>query len=81
MFGLCKYRNIFGRPGKGLHRFRIFNIPVVDVALTFLLAKIIQKLLFPRHHYGVILFFCFILGIILHRVFCVKTPIDQFLFS
>ena len=31
--------------------------------------------------FSLILVFCFIAGIILHRVFCVKTTIDKLLFS
>ena len=41
MFGLCKYKNALGRPGKGIHSFRIANIAVVDVALTFVLAYVL----------------------------------------
>ena len=78
MFGLCKYRNALGRPGKGVHRFRIANIAVVDVALTVLLAYIIQVL--TECNFWLILAGCFLLGIVLHRMFCVKTPIDKFLF-
>ena len=31
MFGLCRYKNALGRPGKGIHSYRIANIAVVDV--------------------------------------------------
>ena len=47
---LCKYKNIFGKVGKGVHSYRIFNIAIVDVILTFLLAFIIQLLL-PKYNY------------------------------
>jgi hypothetical protein len=26
----CKYKNIFGEEGKGVHSYRIFNIAIVD---------------------------------------------------
>jgi hypothetical protein len=77
---LCKYKNIFGKVGKGVHSYRIFNIAIVDVILTFLLAFIIQLLL-PKYNYYHILILLFILGIILHRMFCVKTTIDKLLFN
>jgi hypothetical protein len=80
MFGLCKYKNALGVPGKGIHRFRIGNIAVVDVALTFVLAYIIWVLI-GKYNYWVILFFCFLAAVILHRMFCVKTTVDKFLFS
>jgi len=77
---LCKYKNIFGKVGKGVHSYRIFNIAIVDVILTFLLAFIIQLLL-PKYNYYHILILLFILGIILHRMFCVRTTIDKILFN
>lgn len=80
MFGLCKYRNIFGRPGKGIHQYRIFNIPIVDALGTIVLAWFLHKYLFSNRPYLHVLFFTFLLGVILHRIFCVKTPIDVFLF-
>ena len=79
MFGLCKYKNALGRPGKGLHSYRIANIPVVDVALTVLMAYIIS--IITKCNFGLILVGCFLLGIVLHRMFCVKTTIDKFLFQ
>jgi hypothetical protein len=76
---LCKYKNIFGIPGQGPHSYRIFNIAIVDVILTIILAYIISyiyKTSFIRT--CVILF---ILGILLHRLFCVRTTIDKLLFN
>ena len=81
--GLCKYSTMLGIPGKGLHRFRIFNIAIVDVLLSILLAMVVYyllKYLKYKVKFCYILIFVFLLGIILHRVFCVKTPIDKLLF-
>jgi len=74
---LCKYKNILGEPGKGIHSFRIFNIAVVDVLLTFVLAFVIN--LFIKTNYFIVLIFCFCLGIILHKLFCVDTTIGKLL--
>lgn len=81
MWYFCKYKDILGKPKKGLHSYRVFNIAVFDVLLTFLLAKFIQYYIMKETEFGIILVFCFIFGIILHRVFCVKTTIDKLLFS
>ena len=81
MFGLCKYKNTLGKPGKGLHRFRIANIAIVDVVLTILLAYVVHNVFLEKHNYWIILAICFLLGIFMHRIFCVKTTIDKFLFS
>jgi hypothetical protein len=76
---LCKYKNILGVPGQGPHSYRIFNIAIVDVLLTLILAYIISyiyKISFVKTSTTL-----FILGILLHRVFCVRTTIDKLLFS
>tara|TARA_Y100000592_G_C5228809_1_gene202897 strand:- start:15 stop:257 length:243 start_codon:yes stop_codon:yes gene_type:complete len=80
MFNFCLYKDILGKPETGLHRFRIFNIAIFDVLLTFVLAYMLKLYIIPDTHYGVILFGCFLLGIFAHRLFCVKTTIDKFLF-
>jgi hypothetical protein len=39
---LCKYKNFFGKPGEGAHSYRIFNIAIVDLGLTILVAYILS---------------------------------------
>ena len=72
---LCKYKNILGEPGKGIHSIRLFNISIIDVLLTFVLAWILN--IFIKTNYFVVLVFCFCLGIILHKLFCVDTTIGK----
>ena len=79
MIDLCKYKDILGKPGEGVHSFRIFNIAIVDVILTIIAAYIITyitKINFLNSLLGM-----FILGIISHRLFCVRTTIDKVLFE
>ena len=75
---LCKYKDIFGKVGKGIHSYKIFNISIFDVLLTILVAFIIS--LFTKYNFISILISLFILGIILHHIFCVRTTIDKLLF-
>ena len=77
---LCKYKDLLGKVDEGVHSYRIFNIAIVDVLLTILAAFIIHLFL-PKYHFFFILLFLFILGIILHRLFCVRTTVDKFLFG
>ncbi len=81
MFYFCKHKDALGKPGEGVHKYRFMNIAVVDVLLTILLAKAIQYYIIPKYDIWFILIGCFISGIILHRVFCVKTTIDKLLFG
>jgi hypothetical protein len=76
---VCSYKNILGEPSTGLHGYRIFNIAIVDVLLTIIMAFIIQ-LFYLKYKISQILSGLFILGIILHRLFCVRTTIDKLLF-
>jgi len=75
---LCKYKNILGEPGKGVHSYKIFNISIVDVVLTLIVAYIIAYI-FKKSFFWVSVIL-FVLGIILHRLFCVRTTIDKLLF-
>ena len=81
MFYFCKYKDALGKPKEGVHKYRIMNIAIVDVLATILLAKTIQYYIVPDKNIWLILILCFILGIILHRIFCVKTTIDRLLFG
>ena len=80
---LTKYKNIFGEPGKGAHRYRIFNIAIVDVFATILLVYFIFAILqwFNIYvNFWILLSSVFILGIVAHRAFGVRTTIDKTLF-
>ena len=77
---LCQYKDILGKPGQGIHSYRIFNIAYIDVLFTIIGAYIIYLFL-PKINYFVILILLFLLGIILHKIFCVRTTIDKYLFG
>ena len=75
---LCRYKDIFGRPREGAHAYRIFDIAVVDVAATVVVAFLISRVFgFSLWKSLVVLF---IVGIISHRAFCVRTAVDKLLF-
>lgn len=76
---LCYYNNIFGIPKEGLHKYRLFNIAIVDVILTILVALIITY--FFNLNFINILLILFIIGIILHKLFCVNTTINNLIFN
>ena len=76
----CKYKDLFGKVNTGLHSYRVFNIAIIDVLCTILGAYLINLLL-PTYNYYLILLTLFFLGIILHRLFCVRTTIDKLIFE
>jgi hypothetical protein len=76
---LCKYKDILGIPNEGVHKYRIFDIAINDVFLTIIVSLIISYIF--NINFLLTLIILFLLGIILHRIFCVKTTIDKLLFS
>ena len=85
---LCKYKNIFGEPNTGIHSIRLFNVAIFDVLATLLFAVIFHQVIFVNllnigntvKLWMVILVF-YLLGILLHRLICVRTTIDKLLFA
>jgi hypothetical protein len=76
---LCKYKNSLGIPNEGVHSYRLFGVAIVDVIMTIIAAYIISYFTKIKFLYTSI--FLFTLGIILHRLFCVKTTVDKLLFE
>lgn len=77
---LAKYKNIFGEPGKnnGMRKYRIFGIAIFDTLVVLIFAYIfsfINKYPFWMNAIGLLA-----LGIIVHRMFCVRTAVDKILF-
>ena len=75
----CKYQNRLGIPGKGVHK-HILGIAYIDVIST-IVGGIILSYIFPKINIWYIWIILFLLGIFLHRLFCVKTTIDKLLFG
>lgn len=74
---LCQYKNIFGKPNEGVHRFRIFDMAIFDIILTIFLGLLLAKLLKINTLSGIM--FAFGLGIIFHKIFCVETTLNKIL--
>ena len=78
--GFCKYRDIFGKVNEGVHAYRMMNLAVVDVALTILGGYFLHVAFPSTISFPVACLFLFVLGILCHRLFCVRTTIDKLLF-
>jgi hypothetical protein len=75
---LCKYKNALGVPEKGVHSYRLFGLAIADVIMTILGALFISFFFKTKFVYTLVLLF--VLGIALHRIFCVRTTVDKLLF-
>lgn len=91
-FNLCQYKNIFGAPGTGIHKYRFFNIALVDTLAVLLLAVFITWIWYKKFatkknkkHVGWVLLgvsmSLFALGVVAHRLFCVDTTVDKKIFG
>ena len=76
-FDFCKYRHIFGIEGQGAHSYRIFNIAIVDFVGTIILGIILSKITTANIYLSIIIMF--LLGILLHKLFCVKSTVNVYL--
>ena len=77
---LCQFQDSLGVPGEGIHSYRIFNVPVADYIMTFILTAWIASFESVKKHVPNLLtriLFVFsavmILGAFLHTLFCVKS--------
>lgn len=73
----CPYKDIFGKPNEGAHKYKLFGISIVDTVLTIILALIISKIF--KWNFWVVFTIVFIIGEILHYLFCVDTAVIKFL--
>ena len=74
----CFYKDMLGVPGKGVHT-HVYGIAIIDVVMTIVGAVLLTFLF--KWNFIVCLVVLFLLGILLHRVFCVRTTIDKLLFK
>ncbi len=76
---LCKYADMFGKPNTGVHSYRLFNIAIVDVIFTIIGGYFISKYFGYNTKNTIIILF--LIGIFVHRLFCVDTTINRLIFG
>lgn len=77
-FGLCQYKDILGKPREGIRKYRIFDFSIMDTVVVILFGYFISW--YMKWNLVYVLVLLFTLGIILHRLFCVRSRIDKLLF-
>lgn len=78
MQGLCKYKDIFGKPNTGVHSYRLFDFAIVDIAVTLLTVYAISVYFDFSFWYTLVV--AFIVMVVSHRLFCVRSTTDKWLF-
>ena len=75
---LCQYSDYLGIPGKGIHS-HFMGIAYMDVIMTIIAAEIIAYIF--DYGFIVVLIALLLTGIFVHRLFCVRTTVDKWLFN
>jgi hypothetical protein len=80
MFGLEKYKDLFGPTGSntGLRKYRILGVSIIDLAVVMLFCIPIAWI--TKTSYWITLAVFLVLGVIIHRIFGARTAVDKFLF-
>lgn len=76
MDGLCKYKDILGKPNEGIHSVRVGGLAAFDVFATMFLSLAIYG--YTKINPIYILIVLLIVGELLHYMFCVDTPIIRY---
>lgn len=76
---ICQYKYLFGVPGQGAHKYRFLGTPIVDYVGTIILAMLLTK--FTKIPLVLTTIGMFVLGILLHMVFCLRTGTEIFIFG
>lgn len=78
-FEFCTYKHIFGKERQGFHSIRLFDIAIGDLLLTIFGAYIISYIL--KTQFFITLLVVLVIGVIVHRLFCVNTKINTLIFG
>lgn len=76
---MSKLSEIFGRPGEGIHRHRFLGVAVVDVLMTIAGSYVLSRMTKMSFQDTTVLMF--LIGIVAHRIFGVRTAVDKLIFS
>ena len=76
---LCKYAHIFGKENEGVHAIRVFDIAIIDLLLTILASWLVAK--YTKTNIILVFIALLLVAIIMHRLFCVNTTINKYIFG
>lgn len=74
---LCKYKDSLGIPGQGAHT-HFMGLAWKDIVATIVAGGLLGLIFKWNILYTIICLF--LLGILFHRLFCVRTTVDKWLF-
>lgn len=72
-----KYKDLFGKPGTGVHKYKILNINIVDNLVT-IVGCVCLYFVF-NIPFDLIVIFVYLLGLLFHYLFGVQTESMKYL--
>jgi hypothetical protein len=75
----CKYRDIFGVPGEGVHAYRLFGVAILDVVGTIVVGYVLSE--YYAMDFATVTASLFATGVVAHWLFCVDTTLNKWLLS
>ena len=82
MSWFCKFKDMFGKPNEGLHKYRFLGIAIIDFVLTIIIALLLTWLFGWRWQKFIFIFIALmVLAILLHKLFCVDTALNRDIFG
>jgi len=73
----CIYKDSLGVPGEGFHT-HFLGFAVLDIIGTIVIAELLSYLF--GWNIFITMAALFLSGIVLHRIYCVRTTVDKILF-
>ena len=72
-----KYKNLLGKPGTGVHKYKIFDVIIVDNLINLILSILMKYLTSIPFELSIII--VYLLGLLFHYLFGVKTESMKYL--
>jgi len=72
-----KYKDLFGKPGTGVHKYKILNINIVDNLVT--IVGCVCLYFVSNIPFDLIVIFVYLLGLLFHYLFGVQTESMKYL--
>lgn len=75
----CKYKDIFGKPGEGIHSARFLGMASVDLLGTIIFCCIVSLIF--KSNFFITTICVFLFAVIFHKLFCVDTKLNKMIFG
>jgi len=72
-----KYKDLFGKPGTGVHQYKIFDVIIVDNLINLILSILMKYFMNIPFELSIII--VYILGLLFHYLFGVQTESMKYL--